>query len=266
MLKQFIFNLLGRRNTKNLYYKLARKKPYFSEADLIIDYFYAHPRRGVMLDVGVHYGESCLPYSELGWQIVGFEPDPENRKKIPLIPNLKLYEDAVSNQDGELVTFYASEESSGISSLSSFHASHRAVAQVKTTTLKTVIEKENIQRVDFLKIDIEGHDLFALKGFPFAKLQPEVILCEFEDYKTVPVGYTHRDLGDFLMEKGYAVYLSEWKPIIKYGTSHEWISLLPYPIRLKDARGWGNYIAVKMEMKKQFEQVSQKYLRGFSAQ
>jgi len=261
MLKQLIFSILGRRNTKNLYYKITGKKPYFSEAEIIIDYFYAHKRKGFMLDVGVHFGESCIPYSELGWQIIGFEPDPKNRKQIPQIPNLKLLYDAVSNKDGEIVNFYASDESSGISSLSSFHSTHRPVAQVKTTTLKTVIEKENIQQVDFLKIDIEGHDLFALKGFPFSTLMPEVILCEFEDYKTVPVGYTYKDLGDFLIEKGYAVYLSEWKPIIKYGTAHNWVSIRPYPIKLADARGWGNYIAVKMENKDAFEAILQKYLK-----
>lgn len=262
MLKKLIFSILGRRTTKNLYYKITNKKPYFSEAEIIIDYFYAHQRKGFMLDVGVHFGESSLPYSELGWNIIGFEPDPKNRAQIPAIPNLKLIHDAVSNKDGEIVNFYASEESSGISSLSSFLSTHKAVAQVKTTTLKTVVEKENIQKVDFLKIDIEGHDLFALKGFPFEKLMPEVILCEFEDYKTVPVGYTYKDLGDFLLEKGYAVYLSEWKPIVKYGTSHEWASIRPYPIKLTDARGWGNYIAVKIEAKEAFEKVLQNYLSG----
>jgi FkbM family methyltransferase len=263
MFKQLIFNLLGRRSTKNLYYKLAGKKPYFSESEIIIDYFYQHKRKGIMLDVGVHFGESCIPYSELGWQIYGFEPDPDNRAKIPSIPLLKLFHDAVADKDGQIVNFYASEESSGISSLSSFHSSHRPIAQVKTVTLDTVITQEKIQKVDFLKIDIEGHDLFALKGFPFKKMSPEIILCEFEDYKTVPVGYTYKDLGDFLLDKGYVVYLSEWQPIIKYGTSHQWRSLLPYPTKLADARGWGNFIAVKSEAKEKFEVALDRYLAGF---
>ena len=263
MFKQLIFSILGRRNTKNLYYKLSGRKPYFSEAEIILDYFYQHKRKGIMLDVGVHFGESSIPYSELGWEIYGFEPDPENRTKIPNIPHLKLFTDAVSDKDGQVVNFYTSAESSGISSLSSFHSSHQPIAQVKTTTLANVINNENISQVDFLKIDIEGHDLFALKGFPFKKLRPEVILCEFEDYKTVPVGYTYKDLGDFLLEKGYDVYLSEWQPIIKYGTSHQWRSLLPYPTKLTDARGWGNFIAVKTEVKDKFEVILNQYLKAF---
>jgi FkbM family methyltransferase len=264
MFKKLIFNILGRRNTKNLYYKLANKKSYFSEAEIILDYFYTYQRKGLMVDVGVHFGESCLPYSELGWNIIGFEPDPKNRSKIPPIPNLKLYQDAVSNKDGEILMFYGSEESSGISSLSSFHATHRPIAQVKTTTLSTILDKENISQIDFLKIDIEGHDLFALKGFPFDKYSPEVILCEFEDYKTVPVGYTYKDLGNFLLEKNYEVYLSEWKPIIKYGSQHEWRNIRLYPIKLEDARGWGNYIAVQKGAKVRFEKVLNQYLQSFN--
>lgn len=263
MLKKLIFTILGRRTSKRLYYTLTRKKPYFSEAEIIIDYFYAYQRKGLMIDVGVHFGESCVPYSELGWSIIGFEPDPYNQKKIPVIQGLKLYQEAVSNKDGEVLTFYASNESSGISSLSSFHASHRPVAQVKTISLRAVVEKEGIQKVDFLKIDIEGHDLFALKGFPFEKCTPEIILCEFEDYKTVPLGYTYKDLGDFLLEKGYVVYLSEWYPIVRYGSQHQWRNIRLYPTKLEDARGWGNYIAVKESEKDRFAKILHQYLRNF---
>jgi len=270
--KKLVYKLLGRRNAKRLYWLAQRilngKRPTFSEAELIIDYFAANPRvgshpaaAGLMIDVGVHFGESCLPYSQMGWQIVGFEPDPANRAKIPSIPRLKLYHDAVSDKDGQLVDFFASEVSSGISSLLSFHQSHRAVAQVQTITLASVLQKEAITKVDFLKIDIEGHDLFALKGFPFGKIQPEVILCEFEDHKTILNGYTYQNLGDFLLQQGYLVYLSEWLPIIQYGHEHQWRQLVPYPSRLVDARGWGNFIAIRPQHQIQFERARDRYLK-----
>ncbi|MCU0451974.1 MAG: FkbM family methyltransferase [Bernardetiaceae bacterium] len=181
----------------------------------------------------------------MGWQVIGFEPDPANRAKIPPLPGLKLYENAVADQAGLTVPFYASEVSTGVSSLSSFLTSHRPVATVTTVTLAQIVAQDRVEKVDFLKIDIEGHDLFALKGFPFAQLQPEVILCEFEDHKTVPNGYTYQQLGDFLVAQGYQVYLSEWYPIVQYGTQHRWRQMIPYPARLADARGWGNFVAVR---------------------
>jgi hypothetical protein len=51
------------------------------------------------------------------------------------------------------------------------------------------------QLVDFLKIDTESHDLFVHQGYPWECGKPAVIECEFEDAKTVPLGYTfHRYL------------------------------------------------------------------------
>ena len=262
-MKTLLYRLLGRRTMKQLYYKVSGKPPYFSENEIILDYFYHTYRKGIMLDVGVHYGESSLPYSEMGWKIIGFEPDPRNRAKIPPIPNLKLYHEAISERDGETLSFYSSPVSTGISSLSAFHPSHQETAKVKTITLKTVCANEQLPKVDFLKIDTEGHDLFALRSFPFERYQPEVILCEFEDHKTVPLGYTYRNLGDLLIEKGYSVYLSEWKPILQYGTTHQWNCLKPYPAKLQDSRAWGNFMAVQPKHKAVFENILNNYLASF---
>lgn len=264
MLKNLIYRLIGRRNTKKLFYWLRpNRKPHFSEAEIIADFFFdflkpAHPC--TMIDVGVHFGESCAEYAAAGWRVIGFEPDPNNRAKIPPIKGLQLLPLAVSDQDNQVVNFYTSRISSGISSLSAFHSSHLPATQVKTITLRTILQQEKVVQVDFLKIDIEGHDLFALKGFPFETCQPTVIICEFEDYKTVPNGYTYTTLGDFLCNKGYLVYLSEWKPIVQYGTQHEWDSIKPYPSRLQNAQGWGNFIAVLPDYQALFEQALQRYL------
>ncbi|MCS7018102.1 MAG: FkbM family methyltransferase [Cytophagales bacterium] len=262
--KQLIFKILGRRSTKKLFYKLRRKlKPHFSESEIIADFFFDFVKpayKCVMIDVGVHFGESCSEYAAAGWQVLGFEPDPNNRAKIPSIKGLRLFPFAVSDKDHEIVNFYTSRVSSGISSLSAFHPSHLPATQVKTITLRTILQQEKIERVDFLKIDIEGHDLFALKGFPFEIYQPLVILCEFEDYKTVPNGYTYTTLGNFLLEKGYVVYLSEWKPIVQYGTQHEWESIRLYPVRLHNAQGWGNFIAVQPAYQETFERAMNRYL------
>jgi FkbM family methyltransferase len=269
-MRQLLYRLLGRRNVKSLYWLAQRvlrgRRPQFSEAELILDYFAARPGGpGFMFDVGVHYGESAKPYTQMGWQVIGFEPDPANRAKIPPLRGLKLYENAVADQAGLSVPFYASEVSTGVSSLSSFLASHRPVATVTTVTLAQIVEQDQVKQVDFLKIDIEGHDLFALRGFPFAQLQPEVILCEFEDHKTVPNGYTYQQLGDFLVAQGYQVYLSEWHPIVQYGTQHQWRRLVPYPARLADARGWGNFVAVRPREQAVWHRAVARYLKFIGA-
>jgi hypothetical protein len=126
-----------------------------------------------------------------------------------------------------------------------FVPSHRPAAQVQVTTLRRAIDDEKIANVDFLKIDTEGYDFHVLKGFPWDAMKPEVILCEFEDSKTTPLGYTHKDMADFLLSHGYRVFLSEWFPVLRYGIPHKWRRWAQWPSPLQDEKAWGNFVAFR---------------------
>ena len=248
LIKNVLKSALGDRAVAELTRRWRGDQLHFSDEDLITDWFRAYPRKGVMVDVGAHFGESLAPYLQLGWEILAFEPDPANRAR--LLQNIdaakiRLYDCAVSDREQDGVPFFASPESDGISSLSAFRETHREVNRVRLTTLARVLAEAGTQQVDFLKIDTEGHDLFVLRGFPWDRLQPDVVLCEFEDTKTLPLGYDYRQMGDFLVAQGYQVFLSDWAPIIRYGTSHTWRSFRPYPCALAETKGWGNFVALR---------------------
>jgi len=209
-----------------------------------------HDRAGVMIDVGAHHGLAMAPFLNLGWRIWAFEPDAANRAVLedrlarhPRGSTVIVDRRAAAAEKREQLAFYRSEVSTGISGLSAFHDSHREVQRVDTVTLDEVMRDRGITAVDFLKIDTEGHDLFVLKGFPFNRVRPAVIECEFEDSKTVPLGYRFDDIARFLVDLGYRVYVSEWHPILRYGIAHDWCRLARYPCSLMDANGWGNLLA-----------------------
>ena len=233
----------------------------FSEADLIYIYFLYHLNRGLMLDVGAHYGTSFKPYERMGWRVFAFEPDPNNSKHIGRLgKSTELSNLAISDKDDQNLKLYTSEESSGISSLSPFRDSHVPSVDVKTKTLRTFCLEKQIKEVDFLKIDTEGFDLFVLKGFAFERIMPRIILCEFEDSKTLQLGYSYKDMGEHLTALGYAVYLSEWHPILKYGVTHKWRSIGLFPDTfLEDANGWGNFLAVRKDLVSEFDKVLKAY-------
>lgn len=220
----------------------------FDETQLLSAYV-GDQKNGIMIDVGAHHGSAARPFLEKSWNVYGYEPDPNNRKV--LIEKLSIYNSfilsscAVSDQAGEILDFYASEESTGISGLSSFTENHKKICQVTTTTLTDEINKLDIKNVDFLKIDTEGFDLMVLKGFPWEKMTPNIIECEFEDFKTVPLGYNFNDISNYLVSKGYTVYVSEWYPIIKYGSRHTWKRLFKYDNQEIDKSSWGNLLAFK---------------------
>lgn len=206
---------------------------------------------GTMLDVGAHHGGSLALFARAGWQVFAFEPDPDNRKLLEdsfgNLPNVSVCPCAVSDQPCEHVMLYRSDESNGVSGLSAFLPTHQPCEEVAVTTLGVFMQNlaEPPEDIDFLKIDTEGYDLMVLKGFPWEREHPRLILCEFEDAKTLPLGYSFHQMATFLKDKGYHLLISEWQPIQKYGTYHHWKRFSLYPTRLSHARAWGNIFAVK---------------------
>ena len=226
-------------------------KIHFDETDLISAYVGDQNTDGFMIDVGAHHGYASSPFLDKGWRVIGFEPDPNNRKiliqRLGDHPRLQIIQDAVSDVAGETVSFYASDESTGVSGLSGFTSKHKKICEVKTTTLTDQICEQNIDTIDFLKIDTEGFDLMVLKGFPWVTHRPKIIECEFENSKTVPLGYVFEDIANYLVGHGYHVYVSEWHPIVRYGIRHDWKILSRYPCSLSTEKAWGNLLAFETE-------------------
>lgn len=216
---------------------------------------------GVMLDVGAHWGTSLAPFLASGWTVHAFEPDPTNRAKLLADhPGAIIDPRAVSEKDGETVTFFTSDVSSGISTLSPFHPSHVPTATVQTVRLDTYLRDHGIEQVDFVKTDVEGFDLFALRTFPWETHRPDAVVCEFEDCKTIKLGYTAKDLAQFLEQKGYSIVVSEWYPVVEYGTQHTWRRFKRYPSDIP-TNSHGNLIAVKPALLPQIERASRSAAR-----
>ncbi|MEO1241786.1 MAG: FkbM family methyltransferase [Pseudomonadota bacterium] len=207
-------------------------------------------RRGIqniMLDIGSHFGASAMPFQKLGWKIQCFEPDSQNRetltKQIGAFSNVTIDARALSDVAQPGAPFFRSNQSTGISSLQPFHNTHLEAAQVEVTTLSNVVQEQQYSEVTFLKIDVEGLDFAVLKGAPWQLLQPEVIECEFEDSKIQDSKHNWKDIAEFLAEKGYTVYVSEWHPILQYGQAHDWRRLFRYPENKVANQAWGNLLA-----------------------
>lgn len=207
-------------------------------------------KAGVMIDVGAHHGMSLRPFADDGWEVHAFEPDPVNRERLASAvigrPNVRVVPKALAGKPGRL-TLYRSAESSGISALHPFTGGHLPAGQVDVTTLTAYLSDLEVKRVDFLKIDVEGYERFVLDGFPWEIGRPRAILVEFDDAKTLPLGYDWTDLAEELRSRGYQLVVSEWEPIEKYGSAHCWRKFAAYPVRLTDPLAWGNLIAVSAQ-------------------
>ena len=219
------------------------------ETELIREYLNGIGKKKMSIDVGAAGGGLCLPFLKNGWRVFAFEPNPVSldmlKKLAKRHPQLHIDSRAVSDKTQFGLPFYTSSVSRGISGLHAFHDSHVQNGLTDTITLSEFCESNAIHEADLLKIDTEGNDLFVLKGFPWDSFKPQVIICEFEDGKTVPLGYTFHDMARFLIDQGYELLVSEWYPIERYGTKHSWRRFVSYPCELLDPDAWGNIIAFR---------------------
>jgi FkbM family methyltransferase len=73
--------------------------------------------------------------------------------------------------------------------------------QVPTLTPELLLQKHNVEKVDFLSLATPGFDFDILKMFPFAQFKPSIICFEY-----VTLSYANRrDCLRFLAEHGYSV-------------------------------------------------------------
>ncbi len=150
----------------------------------------------VVVDVGSHLGTfTRFALNEGARQVVGFEPDPVNiacfkRTFAPEIQDGRviLVEQALWETPG---TLSFSQPPAGNSGSGAVRAGEESpgLIHVPATTLDEAVERLQLERLDFIKMDIEGAERHALRGarLSLARFGPRMALCVYhrEDDRTV---------------------------------------------------------------------------------
>lgn len=172
----------------------------------------------LVLDVGANHGIvslECALFVGATGKIHAFEPAPGTRAcllrhlKINDIDNVSVFDVAVGETAG-CARLRVYEEATGVATLSESDPDHVAddVIEVKTVTLDQHCDAHGIRTVDLLKVDIEGHELFALRGARqiLANKRIRAILFEVGDKTCRNAKVNPRELLSYLQELGYSVF------------------------------------------------------------
>lgn len=132
-----------------------------------------HPQP-VIFDVGANTGEWSLlmrRHCPSASQFFLFEPQPACQAIIRerQISNSTLVPNAVSSSSGQTVELFVDSDTSGLASLherrdSYFDGINFSPIHVKTVSIDDVVEEYQLDRIDLLKMDVEGHELSVLEG------------------------------------------------------------------------------------------------------
>jgi FkbM family methyltransferase len=181
------------------------------------------PADPVILEAGAHIGTDTLKMAKY-WPhsiIHAFEPVPavleELVGRIASFTNVFCYPLALSNTSGETKLFVSGGESNGSSSLlpPKEHLNiHPSVSfdekiSVKTITMDDWARVNNIQKVDFLWLDLQGVELKVLKSGTELLKSVKVIYTEVSLVENYEGGELYSDLRKWLEFKGFRVVREE---------------------------------------------------------
>jgi FkbM family methyltransferase len=201
------------------------------------------PADAVLFDVGAHHGDwsaTVLRYRrEAVGEIHAFEPSPENCAIIEGrdLPCVTLVRAAISARAGTAM-LYSDRPGSGMASLvqrdmGHLRLAHSAIATTPTLTLDDYSAEHGIDHIDFLKMDIEGHELSALQGSERLLRERRIRALAFEfggcnvDSRTF-----FRDFWQLLTGHGYVFFRiipgSRLLPIREYDCALESFAITNY--------------------------------------
>lgn len=197
----------------------STKNHSFSDTDKVIKNIFGHleavgtvPTCGFFVDVGCFHptrGNTTYILYRRGWRGINIDVDQIKieafRLRRPHDVNTAC---AVSKQTGK-AKYWRRGLWSGLNSLEKLERAKNEggwrEVEVQTDTLTNLIDRTSYKDrpIDFLSVDVEGHNLAVLQSLDFERYRPKVICVETWDSRIEDV--MQSDLYIFLTTQGYVL-------------------------------------------------------------
>ena len=168
----------------------------------------------LIIFIGAHIGSLLVPLSSSAKMIFGYEADPENfemlRMNIALnnIQNACIYNKAIGEKAGSAIVIHNSLNT-GNSSISEGGDNGEGVEVVP---LDAELDTFPFQQIDLLVMDIEGHELHALKGSTNLLDKLSILDIEFAPEQLADHGSDPVEMLDLIFDHFGYMYILREKP------------------------------------------------------
>lgn len=170
-------------------------------------------RAGVYLDVAtndpVSISNTFFMDRCLRWKGVCVEANPSYYEKIHRLRSCHIVPTCVSRKDGEVVEVGLKGGAGGILGNTFKHTEKWTEGKIKVptlvercTTLQQVLDRGNVETVDYLSLDVEGHEVEVLKGVDWSRTRINVMTVEVS-------GKTSKEVEGYMEKIGYKKHVPE---------------------------------------------------------
>lgn len=168
----------------------------------------------VVFDVGANFGYYTVQFSKLvgaNGHIYAFEPSKRFRERLfdhlrrNSCSNVTVLDFGLSSKTGSL-KLYGSDSTATLHPIVDFlRPIEEEVIQLKT--LDAFVEEKKLERIDFVKVDIDGHESDFVTGATktLTSFRP-IILMEFAQLNLMEGGSSVVNLSEQLKNLGYVFY------------------------------------------------------------
>lgn len=165
--------------------------------DMMADFFFKKKEKGIYIDVGCHHpflNNNTYPLYKRGWEGINIDIDFNTidsfnffRKKDY---NIQI---GVSDKADEVDLFFFHNRAAKNTLSRENGINAKEIRKIKTNTLNHIIENSKFKNkfIDYISIDVEGHELEVLKGFDFKNYRPSLVVLELIDL----------DINEFFYQK-----------------------------------------------------------------
>lgn len=167
----------------------------------------------IVADIGANFGWYTTLFSKCvgeNGHVFAFEPTPtihaELREHIALndcTSNVTLNDCGLGNMRSEKTIFTFKGLPHGHSSLSTLGREDTVASEINIVTLDEYINENNIARIDWAKIDVEGSEMMVLEGAKnlLASNNAPMWIIEMNQVTSGAFGYNPQDLLNYLVDQ-----------------------------------------------------------------
>jgi FkbM family methyltransferase len=183
------------------------------------------PTGGLAIDVGANIGAHTLSMARAvgaTGRVLAFEPNPLVRSALICnvdlnhLDQITVFPCALGSQSGTLPLRVPTRESKefsnlGLASLVALETPHDLI-DVEVRTLDDVLDDAAIERVDVIKIDVQGYEVEALKGMRgcLARHCP-VVVFEYDAWAWGEANAQVSEASDILLAAGYSLFTLDFQ-------------------------------------------------------
>jgi FkbM family methyltransferase len=175
----------------------------------------------VFLDIGANFGFFSMLVSDVthgAAEVHAFEPLAsmaellEEHRRMNGFENIHIHRTAISDSEGEITLVYPSEENTILGRmLAEGENAEGKFEKAQTIRLDTFVRDHNINRVDFIKMDVEGAEPFVLEGGAetIQRFRP-MMMIEVNPETLELLGSSAAELFEKIYALGYDTYRIGW--------------------------------------------------------